>query len=233
MTDPRLVVFFGGRSSRQEKIQVTLFFVYLDVVNSVHAILASSQVMGFARRFHRDDAHASGSAGRDACRSVLYHDGVAPNHGEPLGLTNHPWALTHLVSAAARDGHIDVAASQSAKIRRLKSIRRLACRSPASLCRRRTSRQRSCVHGGVGLLFDVWEALVVAALREAASTLQNVLWFTIQYRLVPDRLLRRVSSIDWTISLIGLPLSYAVVGPLAKLIVPATPSSPRGSRARW
>ena len=77
----------------------------------------------------------------------------------------------------------------------------------------------SCVFMAMfGVVFQVWQALVIAAVCQGASAVQNVLWFTVQYRLIPERILGRVSSLDWTISLVGLPLSYAIVGPLAKAV---------------
>jgi MFS family permease len=71
---------------------------------------------------------------------------------------------------------------------------------------------------GFGLVFDVWQALVISALVQAASATSNILWFTMEYRLVPKEMLGRVGSLDWMIVLAGLPLSYALVGPLADLI---------------
>ena len=69
-----------------------------------------------------------------------------------------------------------------------------------------------------GVVFHVWQAVLIAGLCQAASAVQNVLWFTVQYRLVPEKMLGRVSSLDWTISLAGLPLSYAIDGPLASAV---------------
>jgi MFS family permease len=71
---------------------------------------------------------------------------------------------------------------------------------------------------GFGLVFDVWQALVISALVQAASATSNILWFTMEYRLVPKEMLGRVGSLDFMIVLAGLPLSYALVGPLADLI---------------
>jgi MFS family permease len=71
---------------------------------------------------------------------------------------------------------------------------------------------------GFGLVFGVWQALVISALVQAASATSNILWFTMEYRLVPKEMLGRVGSLDFMIVLAGLPLSYALVGPLADLI---------------
>ena len=43
-----------------------------------------------------------------------------------------------------------------------------------------------------------------------------MIWFTAMQRLVPGELLGRVSSLDWMISILGTPISFLVVGPLAK-----------------
>jgi DHA3 family tetracycline resistance protein-like MFS transporter len=42
-----------------------------------------------------------------------------------------------------------------------------------------------------------------------------VLWYTVVQRLVPSTILGRVSSLDWLISVAGVPASFALVGPLA------------------
>ena len=51
-----------------------------------------------------------------------------------------------------------------------------------------------------------------------AISLLIVLWYTMLQRLVPEHFLGRVMSLDWMISIAGLPLSFAVVGPLADWI---------------
>lgn len=71
---------------------------------------------------------------------------------------------------------------------------------------------------GFGFVFHVWQAVLVATLVQAASATQNVLWYTVEYRLIPQDMLGRVGALDWTIALAGLPLSYALIGPLADVI---------------
>jgi DHA3 family tetracycline resistance protein-like MFS transporter len=68
---------------------------------------------------------------------------------------------------------------------------------------------------GFGLVSEVWQAMTVAFLSESCITALIVIWFTLIQRLVPSHLLGRVSSLDWMISIAGLPLSYAIVGPAA------------------
>jgi hypothetical protein len=67
-----------------------------------------------------------------------------------------------------------------------------------------------------------------AFVSESCITALVVIWFTLLQRLVPGHLLGRVSSLDWLISIAGVPLSFAVVGPAAaafgstrRLIAPA------------
>jgi hypothetical protein len=50
---------------------------------------------------------------------------------------------------------------------------------------------------------------------EAAGT---VAWATTKQHLVPSDMLGRVSSLDWFISIAGLPVSYALTAPVAALI---------------
>jgi MFS family permease len=69
-----------------------------------------------------------------------------------------------------------------------------------------------------GVVATVWQAMVVAFFAEGAITLLIVVWMTLLQRLVPAELLGRVSSLDWMISTGGVPLSFAIVGPLAGAI---------------
>jgi predicted outer membrane lipoprotein len=71
---------------------------------------------------------------------------------------------------------------------------------------------------GFGLITAVWQGLLVAFVTEGSISLLIVIWFTALQRTVPDRFLGRVMSLDWMISIAGLPLSFAVVGPLAAWI---------------
>jgi len=71
---------------------------------------------------------------------------------------------------------------------------------------------------GFGLVTGVWQAMLVALGTEACITVLVVIWFTLVQRLVPQDLLGRVSSLDWMISIAGVPLSFAIVGPVASAI---------------
>jgi MFS family permease len=71
---------------------------------------------------------------------------------------------------------------------------------------------------GFGLITAVWQGLFVAFVAEGSISLLIVLWYTMLQRLVPEHFLGRVMSLDWMISIAGLPLSFAVVGPLANWI---------------
>jgi hypothetical protein len=68
---------------------------------------------------------------------------------------------------------------------------------------------------GFGVVRTLWQAMLVALVTEASITLLVVIWFTILQRLVPGELLGRVSSLDWMISIAGVPLSFAIAGPAA------------------
>ena len=71
---------------------------------------------------------------------------------------------------------------------------------------------------GFGLVTGVWQAMIVAMATEASITILVVIWFTLVQRLVPNDLLGRVTSLDWMISIAGVPLSFAIVGPVASAI---------------
>jgi MFS family permease len=71
---------------------------------------------------------------------------------------------------------------------------------------------------GFGLITAVWQGLFIAFVAEGSISMLIVIWYTAVQRLVPDHYLGRVMSLDWMISIAGLPLSFAVVGPLANWI---------------
>ena len=66
-----------------------------------------------------------------------------------------------------------------------------------------------------GIVSDVPQAMVASFIAEAAISVLVVIWFTSMQRLVPNELLGRVSSLDWMITILGAPVSFLVVGPLA------------------
>lgn len=71
---------------------------------------------------------------------------------------------------------------------------------------------------GYGLARVPWQAMVAAFLFGSLESAGLIAWTTTKQRLVPGRLLGRVSSLDWFISIGLLPLSYALTGPVAGLI---------------
>jgi hypothetical protein len=71
---------------------------------------------------------------------------------------------------------------------------------------------------GFGIVSTVWQGMIVAFFSEGSITLLIVVWFTLLQRLVPPGLLGRVSSLDWVISIAGVPISFAIVGPIAGAI---------------
>ena len=68
---------------------------------------------------------------------------------------------------------------------------------------------------GFGVVTSLWQAMLMALLLEGSLTVLVVIWYTALQRLVPARLLGRVSSIDWLMTQAGVPLSFALVGPAA------------------
>jgi hypothetical protein len=68
---------------------------------------------------------------------------------------------------------------------------------------------------GYGLASFPWQAMVVSFVFNALEGAGTIVWATTKGRLVPARLLGRVSSFDWFISIGLVPLSFAVTGPVA------------------
>ena len=71
---------------------------------------------------------------------------------------------------------------------------------------------------GFGIVTAVWQAMLVGFVAEASIGVLVVIWFTLLQRLVPRELLGRVSSLDWMISIAGVPVSFAIVGPVASWV---------------
>lgn len=69
-----------------------------------------------------------------------------------------------------------------------------------------------------GVVNALWQAMLVGLVTEASVAVVVVIWYTLLQRLVPSGLLGRVASLDWLITIAGVPLSFAAVGPVAESI---------------
>jgi DHA3 family tetracycline resistance protein-like MFS transporter len=70
---------------------------------------------------------------------------------------------------------------------------------------------------GYGLARLPWQAMVASFAFNALEGAGTIVWATTKGRLVPGRLLGRVSSFDWFISIALVPISYAFTGPVAEV----------------
>jgi MFS family permease len=68
---------------------------------------------------------------------------------------------------------------------------------------------------GYGIARLPWQAMAFCFSFNALESAGLIVWITTKQRLVPNRLLGRVSSFDWFISIGLVPLSYALTGPVA------------------
>jgi hypothetical protein len=57
-----------------------------------------------------------------------------------------------------------------------------------------------------------------AAIGQGAGTFTNALWSTVLQQHVDDRVLARVSSYDWLVSVILQPLGFGLIGPVAAVL---------------
>jgi MFS family permease len=71
---------------------------------------------------------------------------------------------------------------------------------------------------GYGLGTATWQLAAASVLVNGLEAAGTIAWATAKQRLVPGRLLGRVSSVDWFVSTALLPLSYACAAPVASLI---------------
>ena len=65
---------------------------------------------------------------------------------------------------------------------------------------------------------ELWHVAVVTLVMEILLTAGLIVWATLIQTKVPNRLLGRVSSLDWLVSTSLIPLSYGLTGPLARVI---------------
>ncbi|MDP9242694.1 MAG: MFS transporter [Actinomycetota bacterium] len=70
---------------------------------------------------------------------------------------------------------------------------------------------------GYGLAHFTWQVMAACFAFNALETAGTIVWATTKQRLVPSRLLGRVSSLDWFISIGLLPVSFALTAPIAGL----------------
>jgi MFS family permease len=71
---------------------------------------------------------------------------------------------------------------------------------------------------GYGAATATWQLAVACVLVNGLEAAGTVAWATAKQRLVPGRMLGRVSSVDWFVSTALLPLSYALASPFASWI---------------
>jgi DHA3 family tetracycline resistance protein-like MFS transporter len=64
-----------------------------------------------------------------------------------------------------------------------------------------------------GVMTQVWQAAVAFFFMQMLFELGTIVWVTMMQRLVPRRLLGRVTSLDWMVSIGLVPLSFALTGP--------------------
>jgi DHA3 family tetracycline resistance protein-like MFS transporter len=68
---------------------------------------------------------------------------------------------------------------------------------------------------GFGLSSTLWPMYLVSAVCHSGITILLIIWLTVMQRLVPSSLLGRVSSLDWLVSTAGVPISFALTGPVS------------------
>ena len=71
---------------------------------------------------------------------------------------------------------------------------------------------------GYGVSTAVWQLMLAALAFNALETAGTIVWTTLKQRHVPRRMLGRVSSLDWLISIGLLPVSFALTGPVASAL---------------
>ena len=70
---------------------------------------------------------------------------------------------------------------------------------------------------GYGIAQSRWGLVAACFAFNALEAAGTIAWATTKQRLVPPEMLGRVSSLDWFISIAGLPLSFSLTAPAAHL----------------
>lgn len=70
----------------------------------------------------------------------------------------------------------------------------------------------------IGFTTQWWVVALVALIWGITGAIGQVIWGTLLQRRVPHRMLGRVSSLDFFVSLALMPVSMALAGPLATII---------------
>jgi len=68
---------------------------------------------------------------------------------------------------------------------------------------------------GYGLATAMWELMLASVAFNLLETSGTIVWATMKQRHVPARMMGRVSSLDWLISIGLLPISFALTAPLS------------------
>ena len=76
----------------------------------------------------------------------------------------------------------------------------------------------SATIAGYGLVATTWQAMMIATVYGAGITVGMVVWRTLMQTHVPGDMLGRVSSLDSFVSAGLMPVSFALVGPVAALV---------------
>jgi len=71
---------------------------------------------------------------------------------------------------------------------------------------------------GYGIVGEVWQAMAIAFCAGVGEGVGTITWVTLMHSHVPDRLLGRVSSLDWMVSIGLVPVSFALAGPVAEWV---------------
>jgi MFS family permease len=77
---------------------------------------------------------------------------------------------------------------------------------------------QSLTLAGYAVAQRAWLFALISLVGGACGAVANVVWGTLMKTRVPNRLLGRVASLDWLVSIGLVPLSFALTGPVAGLI---------------
>ncbi|HVE69453.1 MAG TPA: MFS transporter [Solirubrobacteraceae bacterium] len=131
-----------------------------------------------------------------------------------------PWVVKHELGAGAGALGLILAAGGAGALAAALAVGQLGLPGPPLRTVYVSWAVGALAIAGWGLAGSVGEAVAVSVVVHGAMTVGAIAWGALLQRAVPERLLGRVSSLDWLASTALIPVSLALTAPAAALLGP-------------
>lgn len=131
-----------------------------------------------------------------------------------------PWVVKHELGAGAGALGLILAAGGAGALVAALAVGQLGLPGPPLRAVYASWTAGALAIAGFGLAGAVWQAVLASVVVQGAMTVGAIAWGALLQRAVPERLLGRVSSLDWLVSTGLVPVSLALTAPAAALLGP-------------